>query len=180
MKKKKKRRKKKKKKKKNFSKSNFQNKQNKHGQWRRKKNGGKKKKKNPKMSCPVDHKNMKTTAEFIDLSKQEQQHQQQQQTTQIPNEQSQQKSSSTTTESQNQAQPEKSKVNPLNQMEDIENESLPNQKGKLGKERVSSSIPKGEHTPHHQSDKTDNWVYPSEQMFYNAMKVLIFFFFFFF
>uniref|UniRef100_A0A7S0WSL6 Holocytochrome c-type synthase n=1 Tax=Pyramimonas obovata TaxID=1411642 RepID=A0A7S0WSL6_9CHLO len=40
----------------------------------------------------------------------------------------------------------------------------------LSIERVASTIPKDEFTPSHQSKTDPVWVYPSEQMFYNAMK----------
>ncbi len=41
----------------------------------------------------------------------------------------------------------------------------------LSQHRVESTIPKEEFTPAHQADTGSNkWVYPSEQMFYNAMK----------
>jgi len=41
----------------------------------------------------------------------------------------------------------------------------------LSRHRVESSIPKDEFTPAHQAETNSNkWVYPSEQMFYNAMK----------
>ena len=40
-------------------------------------------------------------------------------------------------------------------------EPLPDQPFSLSKERQTSSIPK--------ADSSDNWVYPSQQMFFNAM-----------
>jgi hypothetical protein len=40
-------------------------------------------------------------------------------------------------------------------------EPLPDQPFSLSKERQTSSIPK--------ADSKDNWVYPSQQMFFNAM-----------
>ena len=45
------------------------------------------------------------------------------------------------------------------------------QKQELDTSRVHSTIPKGAFNPPHQEGaNSDNWVYPSEQMFYNAMK----------
>ena len=44
-------------------------------------------------------------------------------------------------------------------------------KGNLSKERVTSTIPRGEFCPKHQDpEKGSNWQYPSEQMFFNAME----------
>lgn len=52
-------------------------------------------------------------------------------------------------------------LNPENQMQPSPNEPLPGQSKPLGTWRQNSSIPSG---------KDPVWVYPSEQMFYNAMK----------
>mmetsp|Transcript_33641 Transcript_33641/g.56525 ORF Transcript_33641/g.56525 Transcript_33641/m.56525 type:complete len:278 (+) Transcript_33641:269-1102(+) len=46
----------------------------------------------------------------------------------------------------------------------------PDQRVHLSTTRVASTIPKGDFTPQHQSKAEPVWVYPSEQMFYNAMK----------
>ncbi|CEG42213.1 cytochrome c1 heme lyase [Plasmopara halstedii] len=40
----------------------------------------------------------------------------------------------------------------------------------LSKSRVVSSIPKGELTPEHQTGNEDKWEYPSEDMYFKAMK----------
>jgi hypothetical protein len=40
----------------------------------------------------------------------------------------------------------------------------------LSKDRVVSSIPKGEFTPSHQTKGKENWEYPSEEMYFHAMK----------
>lgn len=41
---------------------------------------------------------------------------------------------------------------------------------RLSKARVVSSIPKSDYTPAHQNDATGNWEYPSEDMYFKAMK----------
>ncbi|GMF24756.1 unnamed protein product [Phytophthora fragariaefolia] len=41
---------------------------------------------------------------------------------------------------------------------------------KLSRARVVSSIPKGELTPAHQTGAEDKWEYPSEEMYFKAMK----------
>lgn len=47
----------------------------------------------------------------------------------------------------------------------------PDQKVPLSTHRVVSSIPKtAAFTPAHQAPASDNWAYPSEQMFYNALR----------
>lgn len=46
----------------------------------------------------------------------------------------------------------------------------PGQALPLSTERIVSHIPKGEFNPDHQEKNKDTWEYPSEQMFYNAMK----------
>jgi len=46
----------------------------------------------------------------------------------------------------------------------------PGQAKPLSTRRLVSSIPKGDETPHHQKETNRKWVYPSEQMYYNAMK----------
>ncbi|RWS11105.1 cytochrome c-type heme lyase-like isoform X2 [Dinothrombium tinctorium] len=56
----------------------------------------------------------------------------------------------------------KENINPLNMMPmDPKQEPAPDQPFSLSKERQVSSIPR--------ADSTENWVYPSEQMFWNAM-----------
>lgn len=52
----------------------------------------------------------------------------------------------------------------LNQMESPNQEPHPSQSQPLSKDRSVSSIPMGGKHAGHQ------WIYPSEQMFYNAMK----------
>jgi hypothetical protein len=42
----------------------------------------------------------------------------------------------------------------------------------LSTKRAVSSIPKGDYSPEHQPENSEKWVYPSEQQYYNAMKVL--------
>lgn len=44
------------------------------------------------------------------------------------------------------------------------------QKHMLSVKRSVSSIPKSDFTPSHQPSNLENWVYPSEQQYYNAMK----------
>eukprot|EP00884_Botryococcus_braunii_P006462 jgi/Botrbrau1/15817/Bobra.40_1s0006.4 len=52
-----------------------------------------------------------------------------------------------------------------------QNEPAEGQKKPLSTQRAMSSIPMGEgDRPAHQEEGTPVWVYPSEQMFYNAMK----------
>eukprot|EP00854_Cymbomonas_tetramitiformis_P012683 gene12683-14992_t len=46
----------------------------------------------------------------------------------------------------------------------------PGQRIPLPVERVQSTIPKADFNPAHQAEASRTWVYPSEQMFYNAMK----------
>ena len=48
------------------------------------------------------------------------------------------------------------------------------QKVVLSTQRTLSSIPKGEFTPEHQPVNAEKWVYPSEQQYFNAMKVIFF------
>ena len=71
---------------------------------------------------------------------------------------------------------EASPTNPLNQMEkNLSNKPSEGQRTALGQERQQSTIPKADFTPKHQEgNETGQWVYPSEQMFYNAMKVRVF------
>lgn len=40
----------------------------------------------------------------------------------------------------------------------------------LSTRRIESTIPRGDFTPEHQKEVGATWVYPSEQMFFNAMK----------
>ncbi len=50
---------------------------------------------------------------------------------------------------------------------------LPGQTEKLSAERITSTIPKGSETPSHQNGSpanSGNWVYPSEQQYYNAIR----------
>jgi len=47
---------------------------------------------------------------------------------------------------------------------------MPGQKIPLSTQRQASSIPKGDVTPPHQHKDSETWVFPSPQMFYNAMK----------
>eukprot|EP00298_Acanthocystis_sp_HF-20_P003525 c13871_g2_i1.p1 GENE.c13871_g2_i1~~c13871_g2_i1.p1 ORF type:complete len:238 (+),score=91.98 c13871_g2_i1:23-736(+) len=68
-----------------------------------------------------------------------------------------------------------SALNPQNMMSESKINQMwhdPDQFVPLPTQRVVSSIPKGEITPPHQPEqqKDQKWVYPSEQMFYNAMK----------
>eukprot|EP00051_Salpingoeca_urceolata_P008998 m.110515 g.110515 ORF g.110515 m.110515 type:complete len:254 (+) comp16049_c0_seq1:122-883(+) len=61
-------------------------------------------------------------------------------------------------------------VNPANQMAIRERQKpAPDQRLPLPTARVTSSIPKADFTPAHQDDG-EKWQYPSEQMFYNAMR----------
>jgi cytochrome c heme-lyase len=47
----------------------------------------------------------------------------------------------------------------------------PDQRFPLDVHRQISSIPRGSYTPHHQQEiSTENWVYPSEQQLFNAMR----------
>jgi len=46
----------------------------------------------------------------------------------------------------------------------------PGQKFLLSTHRMESSILRGDYTPQHQQGAGAQWMYPSEQMFYNAMK----------
>jgi hypothetical protein len=68
------------------------------------------------------------------------------------------------------------------------NDIHPEQQIPLSKKRVISTIPKvrhdsslpfllslqGDTTPDHQPEGLANWVYPSQQQYYNAMKVFFF------
>eukprot|EP00038_Savillea_parva_P024737 m.44913 g.44913 ORF g.44913 m.44913 type:complete len:375 (-) comp6592_c0_seq1:260-1384(-) len=65
-----------------------------------------------------------------------------------------------------------SPVNPSNNMLLQEKQRpAPDQTSPLPTDRRVSSIPKtSEHTPKHQPDTADYWQYPSQQMFFNAMK----------
>lgn len=56
--------------------------------------------------------------------------------------------------------PVSNELNPNNMMPTLSQEPLPGQPFELSKEREVSNIPKGDST---------RWVYPSEQMFFNAM-----------
>jgi cytochrome c heme-lyase len=49
-------------------------------------------------------------------------------------------------------------------------EKQKNQIATLSTTRNVSSIPKSDYTPGHQPEGVDQWVYPSEQQYYNAMK----------
>lgn len=62
-------------------------------------------------------------------------------------------------------------LNPSNQMM-VEERQRPmsGQTSPLPTNRRTSSIPKGDHTPVHQESEADKWQYPSQQMFFNAMK----------
>lgn len=62
------------------------------------------------------------------------------------------------------------RLNPNNIMPEERQQPLPDQEMPLSKHRVQSSIPKAEFTPGHQPKDQGNWVYPSQQMFYNAMR----------
>ena len=48
---------------------------------------------------------------------------------------------------------------------------FPGQKLDLSQARVVSTIPKADFTPKHQPEGVSKWVYPSEQQYYNAMKL---------
>lgn len=58
----------------------------------------------------------------------------------------------------------KDDINPLNMMPNSPNEPAPDQPFPLDTTRQVSSIPKAE------KDSSERWVYPSEQMFWNAMR----------
>lgn len=61
-------------------------------------------------------------------------------------------------------------VNPLNNMLLEERQkAAPGQERPLSTSRITSSIPKGDFQPDHQSASSEKWEYPSPQMFYNAM-----------
>lgn len=61
--------------------------------------------------------------------------------------------------------------NPSNLMPQSSNQPGPDQTQSLGRQRVASTIPIAqEDRPAHQEAHTPVWMYPSEQMFYNAMK----------
>ncbi|CAM9489352.1 unnamed protein product [Discosporangium mesarthrocarpum] len=49
-------------------------------------------------------------------------------------------------------------------------ERAPGQKIQLSTVRQHSTIPKADYTPDHQPQDTCNWVYPSEQQYFNAIK----------
>jgi hypothetical protein len=71
---------------------------------------------------------------------------------------------------QQQPQQPGEKINPRNVMPDIPNEPTT---GALSTSRQASSIPMvpaSEQTPTHQQPGSSVWMYPSEQMFFNAMK----------
>ena len=53
-------------------------------------------------------------------------------------------------------------IDPSNMMPPANQERSQYQSGELSKERVESNIPRG-------ADAEGNWVYPSEQMFFNAL-----------
>jgi len=65
---------------------------------------------------------------------------------------------------------QKEQIQRVNQMPPENQFRAPNQQEMLSKHRVPSTIPKGEISPEHQNPEHANWSYPSEQMFYNAMK----------
>ena len=67
--------------------------------------------------------------------------------------------------------PGQDKYNPLINDINFGQERQPQQTIPLSTSRAVSSIPKGELNPHHQIASLDQWVYPSEQQYYNAMKV---------
>ena len=62
------------------------------------------------------------------------------------------------------------RLNPNNIMPEERQQPLPDQTMPLSKHRVQSSIPKADFTPGHQPKDQGSWVYPSQQMFYNAMR----------
>ena len=70
----------------------------------------------------------------------------------------------------------KETVNPLNMMPFLPQHPLPGQKRPLSTARAHSSIPMGDYRPNHQPDNSSNWVYPSEQQYFNAMKVFDYYF----
>lgn len=61
-------------------------------------------------------------------------------------------------------------LNPRNNMPAANQRPGPDQRIPLPVERVQSTIPKADFNPAHQAEASRTWVYPSEQMFYNAMK----------
>eukprot|EP01147_Barroeca_monosierra_P007561 gene7561-9840_t len=62
-------------------------------------------------------------------------------------------------------------INPNNQMLLQEKQSATiGQSKPLATDREVSTIPKSEFTPSHQNEGDQHWQYPSQQMFYNAMK----------
>mmetsp|Transcript_2369 Transcript_2369/g.4812 ORF Transcript_2369/g.4812 Transcript_2369/m.4812 type:complete len:263 (-) Transcript_2369:94-882(-) len=63
-----------------------------------------------------------------------------------------------------------SELDPRNKMFAPMQTPTKGQRSELPTARVVSSIPRDDFTPTHQPKDTQNWVYPSEQMFYNAMK----------
>ena len=67
--------------------------------------------------------------------------------------------------------PTQDKYNPLINDINFGQERQPQQTIALSTTRAVSSIPKGDINPHHQIASMDQWVYPSEQQYYNAMKV---------
>ena len=52
----------------------------------------------------------------------------------------------------------------------FDSHASPNQTLKLSTNREISSIPKSDFSPEHQPKGANQWVYPSEQQYYNAMK----------
>jgi len=65
---------------------------------------------------------------------------------------------------------QKEQVQRVNQMPPANQMRAPGQGDLLSKQRIPSTIPKGSINPESQNPEDDNWSYPSEQMFYNAMK----------
>ena len=62
--------------------------------------------------------------------------------------------------------------NPLTNDMMFGQEKQPSQTVDLSTRRAVSSIPRGDFTPAHQLASVDQWVYPSEQQYFNAMKVV--------
>ena len=71
-------------------------------------------------------------------------------------------------------EPSPGKYNPLTNEINYGHERQPHQSVALSTTRAVSTIPKGDLNPHHQIASMDQWVYPSEQQYYNAMKVSTF------
>ncbi|KAL0055928.1 hypothetical protein WJX82_005812 [Trebouxia sp. C0006] len=64
-----------------------------------------------------------------------------------------------------------SDFNPSNLMPQSSNQPTPGQSQPLGRQRIPSTIPVADDgRPAHQEADSPVWMYPSEQMFYNAMK----------